>query len=112
MVGGREDTVAIGVMAKAPEPGRSKTRLCPPLLPEQAAALSAAFLRDTTQSMAAAARLAPIVAYAAYARRWDRRCCLGSTLPPARPCSSLTAARGCRRGFKGLGDVFCMPFRA
>src|SRR6202008_1002066 len=64
---GREDTVAIGVMAKAPEAGRSKTRLCPPLLPQQAALLSAAFLRDTTQSMAAAARWAPIVAYAAYA---------------------------------------------
>ena len=48
-------------MAKAPEAGRSKTRLCPPLLPEQAAALSAAFLRDTTESMVAAARLAPIV---------------------------------------------------
>jgi hypothetical protein len=64
---GREDTVAIGVMAKAPEAGRSKTRLCPPLPPEQAALLSAAFLRDTTQSMAAAARLAPIATYAAYA---------------------------------------------
>jgi hypothetical protein len=54
-------------MAKAPEAGRSKTRLCPPLLPEQAAALSAAFLRDTTENMAAAARSAPITAYAAYA---------------------------------------------
>jgi rSAM/selenodomain-associated transferase 1 len=67
MANGRNETVAIGVMAKAPVAGRSKTRLCPPLLPEQAAALSAAFLRDTTESMAAAARLAPIVAYAAYA---------------------------------------------
>ncbi len=54
-------------MAKAPQPGRSKTRLCPPLSPEQAAALSAAFLRDTSESLAAAARLAPIAAYAAYA---------------------------------------------
>jgi rSAM/selenodomain-associated transferase 1 len=54
-------------MAKAPQAGRSKTRLCPPLLPEQAAALSAAFLRDVTGNMAEAARLAPIVPYAAYA---------------------------------------------
>ena len=60
-------TCAVGVMAKAPQAGRSKTRLCPPLTPEQAAAMSAAFLRDTTENMAAATRNAPITAYAAYA---------------------------------------------
>ena len=58
---------AIGVMAKAPQAGRSKTRLCPPLTAEEAAAMSAAFLRDTTENMAAAARRAPIAPYAAYA---------------------------------------------
>ena len=60
-------TCAIGVMAKSPRPGHSKTRLCPPLRPEQAAQLSAAFLRDTTENIAAAALSAPIVGYAAYA---------------------------------------------
>lgn len=54
-------------MAKAPQAGRSKTRLCPPLTPDEAAALSGAFLRDTADNIAAAARLAPIAAYAAYA---------------------------------------------
>ena len=58
---------AIGVMAKSPRPGQSKTRLCPPLRPDQAAQLSAAFLRDTTESIAAAALSASIVGYAAYA---------------------------------------------
>ena len=58
---------AIAVMAKTPQPGRSKTRLCPPLRPEQAAALSAAFLRDTTENLREAARQAPIARYAAYA---------------------------------------------
>ncbi len=58
---------AIGVMAKAPRPGFSKTRLCPPLLPDQAAALSAAFLRDMTENIAAAGRLASIRGYIAYA---------------------------------------------
>ena len=58
---------AIGVMAKSPHPGQSKTRLCPPLRPEQAARLSAAFLRDTTENIAAAALSAPIAGYAAYA---------------------------------------------
>ena len=58
---------AIGVMAKAPRPGFSKTRLCPPLRPEQAAALSAAFLRDISENIVLAARLVPIVGYVAYA---------------------------------------------
>jgi rSAM/selenodomain-associated transferase 1 len=58
---------AIGVMAKAPQPGKSKTRLCPPLQPEEAAALSAAFLYDTTSGIQRAARAAPITGYAAYA---------------------------------------------
>ncbi|QGY03029.1 DUF2064 domain-containing protein [Methylobacterium mesophilicum SR1.6/6] len=60
-------TCAIAVMAKAPQSGRSKTRLCPPLTPDQAARLSAAFLRDTTESLRAACANAPIAAYAAYA---------------------------------------------
>jgi rSAM/selenodomain-associated transferase 1 len=58
---------AIGVMAKSPRAGYSKTRLCPPLHPDQAAQLSAAFLRDTTENIAAAALSASIVSYAAYA---------------------------------------------
>ncbi len=60
-------TCAIGVMAKVPRPGYSKTRLCPPLRPEAAAALSAAFLRDTSTNIARARRSVPIVGYAAYA---------------------------------------------
>jgi rSAM/selenodomain-associated transferase 1 len=58
---------AIGVMAKAPRSGFSKTRLCPPLRPDQAAALSAAFLRDITENIVLAARDAPITGYLAYA---------------------------------------------
>ncbi len=58
---------AIGVMAKAPQAGRSKTRLCPPLTHAQAAALSAAFLRDITENIAEAARQAPIRGLIAFA---------------------------------------------
>lgn len=63
----RSGTCAIGVMAKAPQPGKAKTRLCPPLQPAQAAELSAAFLRDTTENIALAARSVPIHGYVAFA---------------------------------------------
>jgi hypothetical protein len=44
-------------MAKAPVAGRVKTRLTPPLTPEQAAGLNACFLRDTVASLADSAAL-------------------------------------------------------
>lgn len=46
---------ALGVMAKAPEAGRVKTRLVPPLTPDEAAALSLCTLRDTAANVAYAA---------------------------------------------------------
>ena len=39
---------ALAVMTKAPQAGRVKTRLVPPLTPEEAAELNKCFLRDTT----------------------------------------------------------------
>lgn len=47
----RPDVVALVVMAKAPSPGRSKTRLSPPLTLEQAAAVAEAALQDTLQTV-------------------------------------------------------------
>lgn len=58
---------AIAVMAKAPEPGRVKTRLIPALSPQSAMRLSCAFLRDITQNLAEAGQRAPIDPYIAYA---------------------------------------------
>ena len=49
---------ALLVFAKVPEPGRVKTRLCPPLTPRQAAALYQAFLRDALDRYAALAEAA------------------------------------------------------
>ena len=67
----------MGVMAKAPQPGRAKTRLCPPLQPRQAAELSAAFLRDITENIALAARAAPIHGHVAYAPAGAEACFAG-----------------------------------
>ena len=63
----RGGTCAIAVMAKAPRPGFCKTRLVPPLSPDAAAALGAAFLRDTTENIRAASREAAVQGFAAYA---------------------------------------------
>ena len=41
------------VLAKAPRPGRSKTRLCPPCTPRDAAALARAALADTLDAVLA-----------------------------------------------------------
>jgi len=50
----RSTQCAFVVMAKAPRPGKVKTRLSPPLTAEQAASLTIAFLQDTTQNLAKA----------------------------------------------------------
>lgn len=42
---------ALAVMTKAPQAGRVKTRLTPPLSPEEAAALNICFLRDTAAAI-------------------------------------------------------------
>ena len=47
---------ALAVMTKAPRAGQVKTRLVPPLTPDEAAGLNICFLRDTAAAIAAAAR--------------------------------------------------------
>ena len=54
-------------MAKAPRVGDAKTRLVPPLSLEDAAALSACFIRDAAENIAAAAEHASIDGYIAFA---------------------------------------------
>lgn len=63
----RSRLCAIAVMAKAPRAGKVKTRLSPPLEPEEARLLSAAFLRDITENLRLAAQEASIQGFVAYA---------------------------------------------
>src|SRR6266536_4875206 len=46
---------ALAVMTKAPQAGRVKTRLVPPLTPDEAAELNKCFLRDTAAAISNAA---------------------------------------------------------
>ncbi|HYP54509.1 MAG TPA: TIGR04282 family arsenosugar biosynthesis glycosyltransferase [Pyrinomonadaceae bacterium] len=60
------DTCALGVVAKAPAAGRVKTRLAPPLTPEEAAALGLCFLRDACANVAGVAADADAAGVAVY----------------------------------------------
>src|SRR3954447_17166160 len=58
--------VAIGIFCKTPAAGQSKTRLSPPLRPEECAALSACFIRDLSATIAEVARAGDAAGYAVY----------------------------------------------
>jgi uncharacterized protein len=58
---------AIAIMAKASAPGRTKTRLVPPLTFEQAAALNTTFLQDMVGNLLSAGDDAAIAGYVAFA---------------------------------------------
>jgi rSAM/selenodomain-associated transferase 1 len=57
----------MAIMAKAPRVGHAKTRLVPPLTAEDAASLSACFIRDAAENIATAAQHAAIDGYIAFA---------------------------------------------
>ena len=66
------DDVTLAVIAKAPVPGRVKTRLCPPCTHEQAAAIAEAALRDTLDALRAARAGRHAVVLDGRASRLDR----------------------------------------
>ncbi len=63
---GREFSCGIAVMAKASAPGRTKTRLVPPLSGAEAAEANTAFLKDIFANITEAARQVPLTGHAAY----------------------------------------------
>ncbi len=61
------------IMAKSPVPGQVKTRLCPPLTPEEAAEVAAASLLDTVDAALSTPGAVPVVALTGIVRREDVR---------------------------------------
>ena len=57
---GARGLCALAVMTKAPQAGRVKTRLVPPLTPEEAAELNKCFLRDTAAAISSACSRRPV----------------------------------------------------
>ena len=62
-------TVALAITCKTPMSGASKTRLSPPLRPDECAAISACFIRDLGRTIAALAAGGGVTGYALYTPR-------------------------------------------
>jgi glycosyltransferase A (GT-A) superfamily protein (DUF2064 family) len=98
-----QPTLGLLVLAKAPEPGRVKTRLCPPLTPGEAADLAAAALLDTLGAVRAVPGGSVLVALA------------GRLSAAARAADLAAALRGvATRGQRGpdLGHRIATAHRA
>ena len=57
---------ALGIMTKAPQAGKVKTRLTPPLTPEEAAELNVCFLRDLGRAISVASMESPALGIGIY----------------------------------------------
>lgn len=64
-----DSVCALAIMTKVPRAGQVKTRLVPPLTPEEAAELNAAFLRDLSMSILRACEMSPAKPVAVYTPR-------------------------------------------
>lgn len=62
-------TVAVAIMCKTPISGLSKTRLSPPLQPDECAAISACFIRDLSSTIGSLAAEGEVTGYAVYTPR-------------------------------------------
>lgn len=68
--------IALAVMAKVPVAGEVKTRLCPPLVPRDAAALARCFLLDRIEQLTVVLTGDPMVAFAPREREREIRALL------------------------------------
>lgn len=97
-------TVAVAIICKTPASGLSKTRLSPPLRPEECAAISACFIRDLSKTIAGLVDDGDVAGFAVYTP-------LGSvaTLRPLLPdCFRLILQGGGNLGdrlLKGAADL-------
>jgi rSAM/selenodomain-associated transferase 1 len=103
---------AMGIMIKTPRNGFSKTRLSPPLSPEEAASISRCFLKDTSQAIEALSHEDPFVVGVAVYTPVGSEADLAELLPPG---FKMIAQREGGFGARLLGaaeDLFSVGFSA
>jgi hypothetical protein len=106
------DKCAMGVMIKTPRNGFSKTRLSPPLSPEEAASISRCFLKDTSAAIKALSHEDPFVVGVAIYTPVGSEGDLGELLPPG---FKMIAQREAGFGNRLLGasqDLLSVGFAA
>ena len=62
-------TVAVAIVCKTPAPGKSKTRLSPPLRPEECASISSCFIQDLSRTIGLLAEDGDVIGTALYTPR-------------------------------------------
>jgi rSAM/selenodomain-associated transferase 1 len=103
---------AMGVMIKTPRNGFSKTRLAPPLSPEEAASISRCFLKDTSSTIEALSQEDPFVVGVAVYTPVGTEADLAELLPSG---FKMIAQREASFGARLLGatqDLFSVGFSA
>ena len=110
MTNDRARRCGVAIMAKAPRPGYVKTRLQGVLQPEEAAALGTAFLRDTAENLRAAAAVAPIDPFVAYAPA-GQEARFDGLLPDGTALLLADGSFGVADGVEGFGCVLLETMR-
>src|SRR3970040_2084461 len=101
--------IPLCIMAKAPEAGRVKTRLCPPLSPDDAAKLYRCFLLDKIAQVREVAGVEPFLAYApAQAAAVVEALAPGFTPRPPASCVEIFR-RGCDAAIMIDSDTPTLP---
>lgn len=106
------DKCAMGVMMKTPQNGLSKTRLSPPLSPEEATNISRCFLKDTSAAIEELILQDPFVVGFAVYTPVGSEANLGELLPPRFKMLAQREADFGRRLLGATEDLFSLGFSA
>ena len=98
------NTVAVAIICKTPMAGKSKTRLSPPLKPEECAALSACFIRDLARTIQSLADEGDVSGYAVYTPA-GTEATLRQLLPPSFGLTLQSDGNFGERLLKGTSDL-------